>query len=106
MIVEIVSFDIPPGFSDDDLVADARSVAQHWQENPDLIRKHFVKSADGKVAGIYVWPDKQAALKAHDPAWIARFRSRTGTEPSFAYFDMFMLIDNEAGTVSEFPLPD
>jgi len=104
MIVEFVSFDMPQGFSEDDLIADARGVAEYWQSNPDLIRKHFVKGADGKVAGIYVWPNKDAALKAHDAAWISRFRARTGTEPEITYFDMFMLIDNEAGTVSEFPL--
>lgn len=103
MIVEMVTFDIPPGFSDEDLIADARSVTAHWQANPDLIRKHFAKSEDGKVAGIYVWPNREAAKTAHDAKWIAKFRDRTGTDPSFAYFDLFMLIDNEAGTVSEFP---
>ncbi|WP_436642848.1 hypothetical protein [Microbaculum sp. FT89] len=105
MIVEMVSFEAPEGMSNDDIVADARGVVAHWQANPDLVRKHFVRAADGKLAGIYVWPNKEAALKAHDAAWIARFKDRTGTEPTFAYFDLFMLIDNEAGTVSEFPLP-
>jgi hypothetical protein len=104
MIVEIVSFEMPRGFSNDDLLADARSTTEKWRSNPDLIRKHFVKGSDGKVAGIYVWPNKEAALTAHDSTWIANFRTRTGTEPNFAYWDMFMLIDNEAGTVSEFPL--
>lgn len=58
------------------------------------------------MAGIYVWPNKEAVLKAHDSDWIARFKSRTGNTPNFAYWDMFMLIDNEAGKVSEFPLDD
>ena len=38
MIIEFVMFDMPPGFSNDDLMEDARSVAGHWQANPDLIR--------------------------------------------------------------------
>lgn len=104
MIIEFVMFDMPPGFSNDDLMEDARSVAGHWQANPDLIRKHFVRNEDGKVAGIYIWPNKDAAKTAHNADWIARFRERTGTEPTFAYYDMFMLIDNEAGTVTEYPL--
>lgn len=105
MIVEIVSFDMPPGLDNDGVIADARSVVAHWQSNPDLIRKHFVKSADGKIAGIYVWPNEAAGRKAHDAAWLERFQERTGTKPTITYYDMFMLIDNEAGTVSEFPLP-
>ncbi len=105
MIVELVTFEMPAGFSDDDIVADARGVVAHWQANPDLIRKHFAKNAEGQVAGIYIWPDKDAAQKAHNADWIVKFRERTGTEPTFTYYDLFMVIDNEAGTVSEFPLP-
>lgn len=105
MILELVTFDMPPGFDDEDLIADARGVVAHWQANPDLIRKFFGRSPEGKVAGIYFWPDRASAERAHDAAWVARFRERTGTEPGFAYFDLFMLIDNEAGTVSEYPLP-
>lgn len=106
MIIEIVSFQMPAGFNNEDLLSDARSVAEHWKSNPDLIRKHFVKNADGEVAGIYVWPNKEAAQKAHNSEWISRFKSRTGTEPNFAYWDMFMLIDNEADEVHEFSLAD
>lgn len=105
MIVELVTFEMPEGFTDEDLVADARGVVAKWQANPDLIRKHFVKNAEGQVAGIYIWPDKDAAQRAHNPDWIVKFRERTGTEPTFTYYDLFMVIDNEAGTVSEFPLP-
>ena len=104
MIIEIVSFQMPTGFSNEDLLSDARSVAEHWQSNPDLIRKHFVRNSEGDVAGIYIWPNKEAALKAHNSEWIDRFRSRTGTDPNFAYWDMFMLIDNETDEVREFPL--
>jgi hypothetical protein len=105
MIVEMVSFEAPEDFGNDDIMADARGVVAHWQANPDLIRKHFVRGADGRLAGIYVWPNKEAAQNAHDAAWIARFEARTGTTPKIEYFDLFMLIDNEAGVVSEYPLP-
>ncbi|GIX12486.1 MAG: hypothetical protein KatS3mg118_0445 [Paracoccaceae bacterium] len=105
MIIEIVSFDMPEGFGEAELRADARATVAHWQADPALIRKHFAIAGDGTVAGIYVWPDREAARRAHGPEWIARFRARTGREPRFAYFDVFMLIDNEAGAVREFPLP-
>ncbi|MEJ8571797.1 hypothetical protein [Microbaculum marinum] len=105
MIVEMVSFDPPAGATQDDILEDARGVVEHWRSNPDLIRKHFVRGEDGRHAGIYIWPSREAAQKAHDAAWIARFRERTGQTPTITYFDMFMLIDNEAEKVTEFPIP-
>jgi hypothetical protein len=104
MIIEIVSFRLPEGTTQEDVLADARAVVAQWQSDPDLIRKHFARAEDGSHAGIYVWPSREAAQRAHDADWIARFQARTGTVPSFSYFDVFMLIDNEAGTVREFPI--
>ncbi|MEY8838244.1 hypothetical protein AB9K41_04275 [Cribrihabitans sp. XS_ASV171] len=104
MIVEMVSFEIPEGFGAEELMADARSTVEHWRANKNLIRKHFLRSEDGRVIGLYLWPDREAARAAHDADWVDRFRKRTGAEPSFAYFDLFMTIDNLAGEVREFPL--
>ncbi len=106
MIIEMVTFEKPDGFDDADLLADARSTVAHWQANPDLIRKHFVKGEDGTVAGLYIWPDRDAARRAHDADWIARFTDRTGRVPTFRYFDLFMVIDNQTNEVSEFPITD
>lgn len=99
--MEIVEFDRPDGFTDADLLEDARSTVAHWQANPDLIRKHFV--TDGPtVMGVYIWPNRTVAEAAHDADWVKRFVARTGTVPSIRYFDMFMLIDKEAGKVLEY----
>ncbi len=102
MIVEMVMFDRPAGFTDTDLLEDARGTVAHWQANPDLIRKQFLKSG-GEVIGLYLWPDRAAAERAHDAAWVERFRARTGVEPAFRYYEMFMEIDNAAGEVREWP---
>ena len=104
MILEMVSFERPEGFSDADLMADARSTVARWRADPDLIRKHFARGEDGTIAGVYLWPDRAAAERAHDADWVDRFRARTGRTPRFAYFDIFMLIDNAADSVEEFPL--
>ncbi len=104
MIVEMASFEIPEGFGAEELIADARSTVEHWSANKHRIRKHFLRSEDGRVVGLYLWPDRAAARAAHDQEWIARFRKRTGAKPSFAYFDLFMTIDNTAGEVREYPL--
>lgn len=104
MIMEIISFDIPDGFDDVQIMEDARSVVNHWQANPNLLRKLMAKSDDGKIVGVYLWPDGDIARKAHDQAWIASFRQRTGISPHINYCKVFMVIDNENGSVKEYKL--
>ena len=41
--------------------------------------------------------------KAHDEEWRQSVIKRTGGAPTIRYFDLFLLIDNEKGTVTEFP---
>lgn len=99
MIMEIVEFDRPEGFSDADLLEDARSTIPRWLGYPGLVRKHFV--TDGpKVMGVYVWQTRDMAETAHDAEWIAGFETRTGVMPHIRYFDMFMMIDNVTGEVT------
>ena len=43
------------------------------------------------------------ASSAHDEAWRQSVIKRTGSAPTIRYFDLFLLIDNEHGKVSEFP---
>jgi hypothetical protein len=106
MILEFVEFDSPKGWSRRQVAEDARSVIAKWQANKELLRKHFLLELDGKTgAGVYVWPSLAAAKKAHDEAWRQSIIKRTGAAPRIRYFDLFLLIDNEHGKVSEFPAP-
>lgn len=102
MIVELVTFKAPPGADWDDILKDARAVIPRWRANPDLVRKHFLLSDDGReCGGLYVWPTREAAEAAHDAAWRAGIERRTGAPPTIRYFQLQMLLDNEAGTVVE-----
>ena len=72
--------------------------------NKELLRKHFLLELNGKTgAGVYIWPSLEAAQKAHDEAWRQSVIKRTGGAPTIRYFDLFLLIDNEKGAVTEFP---
>jgi hypothetical protein len=70
------------------------------------VRKHFLRGIgdnerDG--GGIYVWPSSvEAAKKAHDDAWHEGVKKRTGADPTIRYFDLFLMIDNEQGKVTEY----
>jgi hypothetical protein len=104
MIGEIVRYRAPAGARRDDMIEDARAVVAKWRANPDLIRKDFLWSDDGEwCCGFYLWRTRAAAERAHDTAWRAAVEQRTGAAPEIAYFDAFMIIDNEAGTVTETP---
>jgi hypothetical protein len=104
MIIELVLFDNPPGLDRETEIEGAREVVDKWRANPDLLRKHFMRTADGKQGGaVYVWKSREAADAAHGPEWQAAVRARTGSEPTRQFFELFLLVDNEAGTVTEYP---
>ena len=102
MIVELVTFKAPAGADWDAILSGARATVPHWRANRDLVRKHYLLSDDGReCAGLYIWPTREAAQAAHDAAWRAAVAERTGSEPVIRYFELQMLLDNEAGTVTE-----
>ena len=104
MIVELVTFKAPPEADWDAILADARGTIPRWRANPALLRKHYLLSEDGReCGGLYVWPDRAAAEAAHDAAWRAGVEQRTGAPPRIVYYDLMMLLDNEAGTVTQWP---
>ena len=105
MILEFVTFTSPAGWDRTRIVADAKTTIAKWAANGDLVRKHFllgIGEAEGTGAGVYLWPSIEAARKAHDEDWCAAVRTRTGGEPTIRYFDLFLLIDNAQGVVTEF----
>lgn len=104
MIVELVTFPTPAGWTRDQMLQDARHVIPRWTGNKDLLRKHFAMGMGenvGTSAGIYVWPSVEAAQNAHDATWREAVKKRSGSYPTIQYFDLFLLIDNENGKVTE-----
>jgi hypothetical protein len=104
MILELVEFNAPNGWTREQVAEDARHVIPKWQANRELVRKHFLLSIDGNCGGgVYIWPSVEAAQRAHDESWRQSVIKRTGAAPTIRYFDLLLLIDNEQGTVAEFP---
>jgi hypothetical protein len=104
MILELVEFNTPKGWTREQVAEDARHVIDKWRANFEMVRKHFLLSLDGKTgAGVYIWPSVDAARKAHGEEWRQSIIKRTGAAPTIRYFDLFLLIDNEQGKVTEFP---
>ena len=104
MILELVEFNSPKGQTRAQVAEDARKVIPRWQGEKELLRKHFLLELNGKTgAGVYIWPSLAAAQRAHDEVWKQSIIKRTGAAPTIRYFDLFLLIDNEQGKVTEFP---
>lgn len=103
MIVEYVQFKYPAGWTREQILEDARPTAVKWRANKELVRKHYIADADGNGGAFYIWPSKEAAQRGHDAAWRAGIEKRTGSTPVIRYFDLMMIVDNEAGTTTEYP---
>ena len=102
MIVEFVEFRHRAGLSREQILAEARATVSKWRSDADLIRKYYVAGDDDMGGAVYVWPSREAAERGHNAAWRSAVEQRTGARPVIRYFDLFMLIDNAAGSVTEF----
>ena len=99
MIVEYVQFKYPAGWTREQILADARTSVPRWRDNQELIRKHYIADENGAGGAFYIWPSKEAAQRGHNAEWLANIKARTGSVPTIRYFDLMMIVDNEAGTV-------
>lgn len=99
MIAELVTFRHPDGTTREQALHGALATIPAWQANPKLIRKHFLLGEDGAGAGFYLWPSREDAQAAHNAEWIARKEAETGAKVEIAYYDLMLILDNEAGTV-------
>ena len=103
MIVEHVQFTYPRGMTREQILEDARTTIPRWRGNKELIRKHYIVNEDDTGGAFYIWPSKEAAQRGHNDEWFANIKVRTGATPTIRYYDLMMIVDNEAGTVTEFP---
>ena len=104
MILELVEFNSPKGWSRDKVAEEAKHVVPKWQANKELVRKHFLLELNGKTgAGVYIWPSVEAAQKAHNEEWRQSVIKRCGSAPTIRYFDLMLVVDNESDKVTEFP---
>src|ERR1700691_472683 len=103
MIVEYVQFKYPAGWTREQILEDARPTAVKWRANKELIRKHYIAGEDGTGGAFYIWPSEEAAQRGHNEEWFANIKARTGSTPTIRYFDLLIVVDNEADAVTEYP---
>ncbi|MEM7436752.1 MAG: hypothetical protein AAF436_16480 [Myxococcota bacterium] len=65
-----------------------------YQSVPGLLFKYFSIAADGKIGGIYLWENRQAADAFYDEAWHARILDTYGEPGEIQYFDAPLVLAN------------
>ena len=98
MITAVVQFALPKPASLEEAARMFESTAPKYKNLPGLIRKYYLRSEDGRTAGgVYLWESKAAAEKVYNGEWKTRIKQVYGAEPSIAWFDTPVIVDNAAG---------
>ncbi|MEM7134960.1 MAG: YdhR family protein [Myxococcota bacterium] len=71
-----------------------RDAIPTYQSIPGLLFKYFSIAADGKIGGIYLWENRQAADAFYDEAWHARILDAYGEPGEIEYFDAPLVLAN------------
>lgn len=76
--------------------------APKYQGVKGLIRKYYLLSEDGRTAGgVYLWETRGAAEEVYNQAWYAFIKEKYGVEPSVAYFESPVIVDNLTSEIIE-----
>ncbi|HEY6995640.1 MAG TPA: YdhR family protein [Xanthobacteraceae bacterium] len=98
MMTAIVQFQLPSAITLEEATRRFEASAPKYQNLPGLIRKYYIRSEDGRVAGgVYLWETRQAAERVYDGEWRARVEKLYGGKPTITWFDTPVVVDNSSG---------
>ena len=95
MITVITTFRLPKPITRDEARRIFLSTAPKYQGVPGLVRKVYVFSQEGNIAGgVYLWNSRAEADAMYTESWRTFVREKYGTDPSVTYFDSPVVVDN------------
>jgi hypothetical protein len=98
MITTLVQFQLPSPISLAEATRRFESSAPKYRNLSGLIRKYYIRSEDGRIAGgIYLWESRAAAERVYDGEWRERVEQLYGAKPAITWFDSPVVVDNLAG---------
>ncbi len=102
MITTLVEFHLPTPISLEEATRRFEESAPKYRNLAGLIRKYYIRSQDGRVAGgIYLWESRPTAERVYDGDWRARVEQLYGAKPTITWFDSPVIVDNAAGTITK-----
>ena len=97
MITTVVQFDLPTPLSLEEATRRFESSAPKYRQLAGLIRKYYIRSEDGRVAGgVYLWQTRRDAERVLDGEGRARVEQLYGASPRIGWFDTPVVVDNGA----------
>jgi len=100
MITTITTFQLSKPITREEARRTFLSTAPKYRGVPGLIRKYYLWSEDGgTVGGVYLWNSRAAADAMYTEEWRAFVREKYGTEPSVAYLESPVVVDNVTGAI-------
>jgi hypothetical protein len=98
MMTAIVQFQLPSAITLEEATRRFEASAPNYQNLAGLIRKYYIRSEDGRVAGgVYLWETRQAAERVYDGEWRERVEKLYGGKPTITWFDTPVVVDNSSG---------
>lgn len=83
MITAVVLYDLPPSIGLEECRAHFTTIAPDFMDVPGLLRKQFICSGDGRVAGgVYMWETQAAAERFYNGPWLKGIIDRYGNAPT------------------------
>ncbi|MCC8966706.1 monooxygenase [Bradyrhizobium sp. Pear76] len=100
MITAVTTFRLPKPITREEARSIFLSTAPLYRGVSGLFRKTYLISEDGMTAGgVYFWNSRQDAEALYTDAWRARAREKYGADPTVAYFESPVVVDNVAEQV-------
>jgi len=98
MITVVVQFKLPQPMPLDKARKLFMDSAPKYREVTGLIRKYYLLSENGSTAGgVYLFHSREDAERLYTEEWKKYILKKYGGEPSFAYFESPVLVDNLMG---------
>ncbi len=102
MITAFVQFKLPETANRQETLKAFSSSAPNYQKIEGLIRKYYLLSQDGEMAGgVYLWKSQEDAEKLYNEDWKNFILEKYGSTPTVTYFDCSVVVDNLVGEIIE-----
>jgi hypothetical protein len=100
MITALVQFNTTDPITRDKAREAFSNTAPRYRDVQGLLRKYYLLSEDGRTAGgVYLWKSREDAERLYSDDWRRFIFDKYGTEPSIAYFETPVIVDNLTGEI-------